>query len=60
MLIAAFLAAGIYTVFASIVAGKKHFFIGVSVLVVLGVLLFATGFNEVTASTSPFPCRVRL
>lgn len=43
MLIAAFLAASIYTVFAPIVAGKKHFFIGVSVLVVLGVLLFATG-----------------
>lgn len=43
MLIAAFMAAAIYTVFAPIVAGKKHFFIGVAVLVALGVLLFVTG-----------------
>lgn len=43
MLVAAFMAACVYTVFAPVFAGKKHLCIGLTVLVVLGVLLFVTG-----------------
>ena len=43
MLLAAWMFAGVYTVFAPIFAGKKHFYIGIVVFVLLFVLLLVTG-----------------
>ena len=41
MLIAAFMLAGVYTVFAPMFAGRKHLLIGLALLVVFGVLIYA-------------------
>jgi hypothetical protein len=42
MLIAAIMVVAIYTIFIPVFAGRKHFFIGISLLAILPVLAMAT------------------
>lgn len=43
MFFVALMFASIYIVFVPIIAGKKHFFIGLALVIILGVLATLTG-----------------